>query len=108
MAFNEPQFLAVGVETETLVGKPTPDIAAPPAAEPEETPEDIKRRARRPPADGPCKGCGKNKPLNRLFLCYDCWLLKRLKEQGWREGLPHPPGCGCDRECRFESKSAGN
>ena len=29
-------------------------------------------RSKKPPKDGPCKGCGKDRPLNRLFLCYPC------------------------------------
>lgn len=70
--------------------------------------DDIERRARKPPAEGPCKGCGKDKPLNRLFLCYPCWVSKMNKERGWKDGQPHPDSCGCDLECRFDSKDAGN
>lgn len=91
---------------------PTEAPAAPPAEktkpEEKESPEDIKRRARKPPADGPCKRCGENKPINRLMLCYPCWVKVRLEERGWKEGQPHPPGCGCGIDCAFESKTAGN
>lgn len=76
--------------------------------EKKETPEDIKKRARKPPKDGPCKGCGKNLPLNRLQLCYRCWVLKQLKDQGWREGQSHPAGCGCDLDCRLDKEGADN
>lgn len=76
--------------------------------EEKETPEEIKKRARKPPADGPCRGCGKNLPLNRLMLCYSCWVKKQLSDRGWREGQPHPAGCGCDLDCRFDKKGADN
>lgn len=76
--------------------------------EKEETPEDIKRRARKPPSEGPCKRCGQDRPLNRLMLCYKCWVLVQLEKSGWREGQPHPAGCGCDLDCRFEDKGADN
>ena len=65
-----------------------------------ETPEDVKKRARKPPKDGPCKRCGKNKPLNRLMLCYECWVKENLERSGWHEGEPHPPGCGCAISCQ--------
>lgn len=78
------------------------------APEEKESPEDIKKRARKPPAEGPCRGCGKSKPLNRLMLCYLCWVNKQNSDKGWREGQPHPAGCGCDLDCRFEDKGKGN
>ena len=87
-----------GLTSETVKPKP----------EEKEKIEDVERRARKPPADGPCKGCGQNKPLNRLFLCYRCWTEKQLADRGWKAGQPHPSWCGCDLDCRFESKEAGN
>lgn len=97
---------------------PTPDLAeklgvtaepvAKPKEEEKETPEDIKRRARKPPKDGPCKRCGQNKPINRLMLCYPCWVKVSLEKSGWREGQNHPAGCGCDLDCKFESKGDNN
>lgn len=70
--------------------------------EEKETPEDIKKRARKPPKDGPCKGCGKNLPLNRLFLCFKCWVNKNLSDWAKAEGKdfipnidPHPAWCKC-------------
>lgn len=50
---------------------------------------------RRPPSRGICRRCGRNKPVNRLMLCYPCWVKTRLEEKGWREGMPHPDDCGC-------------
>jgi hypothetical protein len=89
--------------------------AAPPATEPpKEKPEekesldDIKKRARKPPTIGPCLGCGKNKPLNRLMLCYRCWVNKNNSDKGWKEGQPHPAGCGCDLDCRFDKTTPNN
>jgi hypothetical protein len=81
--------------------------AAPPAPEkkPEEkeSVEDIERRARKPPSDGPCKGCGKNLPLNRLMLCFRCWVNKNLNDDAKARGEdflpgidPHPAWCGCE------------
>lgn len=80
----------------------------PPKEEPKENIEDVKKRARKPPKDGPCKRCGENKPLNRLLLCYRCWVLVQLEGKGWKEGQPHPAGCGCDLDCRFDSKGENN
>lgn len=79
-----------------------------PKPEEKESVDDIERRARKPPADGPCKGCGENRPLNRLFLCYKCWIDKMNTARGWKPGQPHPTGCGCDLDCRFDDKGAGN
>ncbi|MBI4677963.1 MAG: hypothetical protein HY748_10315 [Elusimicrobia bacterium] len=50
---------------------------------------------RLPPSRGLCRRCGENKPVNRLMLCYPCWVKTRLEERGWREGMPHPDDCGC-------------
>lgn len=93
------------------------DTAPPPAApaaehaakpEEKESLKDIKMRARKPPADGPCKRCGENKPINRLMLCYPCWVKSELEKHGWREGQPHPDFCACDLDCRFDSRWADN
>ncbi len=62
----------------------------------EERPDLSKIPQRRPPKDGPCKRCGQDKPLNRLFLCYPCWVKTVLEEKGWNEGTPHPHGCDCE------------
>jgi len=91
------------VLAETKVKEEVAPAVAPP--EVDESAEDAAKRARKPPADGPCKGCGRDRPLNRLMLCYPCWVKKRNEERGWREGQPHPEGCGCDLECRFDSLS---
>lgn len=80
--------------------------AAPPAGKPkpkeEEDDEVLLRRARKPPAEGPCRGCGKSLPLNRLMLCFRCWVNKNLdnwaRAQG-RDFIPtvdrHPDWCRC-------------
>ncbi len=62
---------------------------------------------RRPPSKGPCRRCGQNKPINRLMLCYPCWVKTRLEEKGWREGQPHPDSCGCVLPAH-RSQSSGN
>ncbi|MEK7390377.1 MAG: hypothetical protein AAB036_11855 [Elusimicrobiota bacterium] len=51
---------------------------------------------RAPPSKGLCLRCGENKPINRLMLCYPCWVKTRLEKDGWKEGEPHPEHCGCE------------
>lgn len=97
-------------DSEVVTADPATEEVATEKPKPEEkeSVEEIKKRARKPPSEGPCKGCGQNKPLNRLMLCYSCWVKKQLSDKGWREGQPHPAGCGCDLDCRFESKGDNN
>lgn len=60
------------------------------------------RTGRKPPKEGPCKRCGLDRPLNRLMLCYRCWVITRLEEDAkargevWTEGMPHPEACSCE------------
>jgi len=69
--------------------------------EEKESIDDLYRRARKPPAEGPCKGCGQDRPLNRLMLCFRCWVLKNLSDwaklegNSWSVGQPHPSWCHC-------------
>jgi hypothetical protein len=83
-----------------------------PAAAPAETTKeetDIKKiPQRRPPKQGPCKRCGQDKPLNRLMLCYPCWVKTELEKSGWREGMPHPDWCHCEGIKDHQRKSDGN
>lgn len=64
--------------------------------------EDAERRARKPPEEGPCKHCGQRARLNRLKLCYPCWVLLEImdKEKAagreWIPGDPHPAWCRCE------------
>ena len=55
--------------------------------EKEEAPEDEKDidklKQRKPPSRGLCRRCGENKPINRLMLCYECWVKTVLEERGW-------------------------
>jgi len=63
----------------------------------EERPDLEKIKQRRPPKDGVCRRCGQNRPVNRLMLCYPCWVKTVLEERyGWREGMPHPAHCDCE------------
>lgn len=80
-----------------------------------ETPESIKKRSRKPPSDGPCKGCGKNLPLNRLMLCFKCWVNKNLSDWAKAEGNdfipnidPHPAWCHCGLAEHGGNRSGGN
>ena len=51
---------------------------------------------RAPPSKGMCMRCGENKPINRLMLCYPCWVKTQLEKDGWKEGESHPESCGCE------------
>ena len=96
-------------ETETIT-KPETEEAPAPVEKPKEENNDkeVFERSRKPPSKGPCVRCGDGKPINRLMLCYPCWVKTRNEDNGWREGQPHPPGCGCAGECTVESKEAQN
>lgn len=102
--------VAVGTTSTKIIAET--DVAEPvaPAETPAETakPEekedidDIEKRARKPPSDGPCKGCGQSKPINRLMLCYKCWVHKNIAD--WAKAnnqdfIPtvdaHPFWCKC-------------
>lgn len=64
--------------------------------------------SRKPPKMGPCKRCGKDRMLNRLMLCYGCWVKVMNEEKGWREGLPHPETCGCSLDCKLDKQGGQN
>jgi hypothetical protein len=57
---------------------------------------------RKPPETGKCKRCGLERPLNRLKLCYRCWVIEEIKDvekqngRAWNEGDPHPAWCHCE------------
>jgi hypothetical protein len=100
-------------ETKTLTEEEfavlTGDQQAPAAPPAEETdPEKLKKIARKPPKEGPCKRCGQDRPLNRLMLCYSCWVKTELEKTGWREGMPHPDWCHCEGIKDHQRKSDGN
>jgi len=77
--------------------------------EPEEDLDLDKLKQRTPPSRGDCRRCGENKPINRMMLCYPCWVKTNLEEQGWREGMPHPEWCRCEGiGGHSERKSFGN
>ncbi len=77
--------------------------------ETEEEPDITKIRQTAPPKRGLCRRCDQNKPINRLMLCYPCWVKTNLEENGWREGMPHPGWCKCEGlDGHSSSKSAGN
>ncbi len=74
-----------------------------PVEKPKEKP-DLDRENRmgtKPPKKGPCRRCGEDKPLNRLMLCYKCWVITNLEDEAkargetWSEGMPHPEHCKC-------------
>lgn len=96
-------------ETETLT-KEEFAVDAPAIDVPQEEadPEKLRKNSRKPPKDGPCKRCGQDKPLNRLMLCYPCWVKTELEKTGWREGMPHPDWCHCEGIKDHKRKSDGN
>jgi len=99
-------------ETQTLTEEEFAVLTEETAALPAETQKeetDIKKiPQRRPPKSGPCRRCGKDKPLNRLMLCYPCWVKTELEKKGWREGMPHPDWCRCEGLPDHAKKSDGN
>ncbi|MHB2025160.1 MAG: hypothetical protein ACYCPQ_00775 [Elusimicrobiota bacterium] len=74
--------------------------------EDEKDPAKIKQK--KPPKDGLCRRCGENKPINRLMLCYPCWVKSNLEKSGWREGMSHPDWCACEGVSGHERLSNGN
>ncbi len=56
----------------------------------------------KPPADGTCRECKRLRRLNRLKLCYPCFvelvLMDEAKKRGhqWKPGDKHPDWCSCE------------
>lgn len=67
-----------------------------------------KLKQRKPPSDGLCRRCGLNKPINRLMLCYPCWVKSELEKSGWSEGEQHPDWCACEGVKEHKRQSDGN
>jgi hypothetical protein len=93
--------LAMTTEAPTAVDELLKEIlekksaeAAPEAVEEEDVDLD-KLKQRIPPKEGICRRCGQDKPINRLMLCYVCWVKANLEDSGWREGMEHPAWCQC-------------
>lgn len=82
------------ITAEELLEEVAPSPEAPVETETKEDLDKIPKR--RPPKDGTCRRCGQDKPVNRLMLCYPCWVKTQLEEKGWREGQPHPEWCACE------------
>jgi hypothetical protein len=75
----------------------------------EEDPDLSKIRQTAPPKKGLCRRCGDNKPINRLMLCYPCWVKTNLEDSGWKEGMSHPDWCHCEGvDGHTGRKSSGN
>ena len=75
----------------------------------DEAPDLDKLSKKAPPREGICRRCGEDRPINRLMLCYTCWVKTNLEESGWREGMPHPAWCHCETSGSHpERRSAGN
>jgi len=92
-------------ETDTLTDEAL-DVETPVA--PEEEKDIRKIPQRKPPKDGTCRRCGLDKPVNRLMLCYPCWVKTNLEQHGWREGMPHPEWCHCEGLKDHTRRSTGN
>ena len=74
----------------------------------EEETDPAKLKQRKPPSRGLCRRCGENKPINRLMLCYPCWVKTELENSGWREGMPHPDWCHCEGISEHQRRADGN
>lgn len=75
---------------------------------PAEEERPLPRGGKAPPREGICKRCGENKPVNRLMLCYACWVKVELEKTGWREGMPHPDSCHCEGLSAHTRRADGN
>lgn len=97
-------------ETETPV-VPTEAPVAPPAEKTkksalEEAYEDAEPKdahgGSKPPEDGLCRECKRRRRLNRLRLCYPCFvelvLMEEAEKRGfkWKPGDKHPDWCSCE------------
>jgi hypothetical protein len=55
-----------------------------------------------PPKEGHCRECKRLRKLNRLRLCYPCFvelvLMDEAKKRGyqWKPGDKHPDWCSCE------------
>ena len=78
-----------------------------PKDKPKEKEDLSKIPSRTPPKRGLCRRCGKNKPINRLMLCYPCWVKTNLEKFGWKDGAPHPDWCACE-VAGGHQRSSGN
>jgi len=97
--------------TETLTDElviENPQIETPEKEKTEEEPDLRKLSQKKPPSGGMCRRCGENKPINRLMLCYPCWVKSELEKEGWREGQPHPDDCRCEGLKDHSRRSDGN
>ncbi|MEK7382417.1 MAG: hypothetical protein AAB262_03935 [Elusimicrobiota bacterium] len=79
-----------------------------PKEKPEQETDLRKLSKKKPPSRGLCRRCGENKPINRLMLCYPCWVKSELEKNGWKDGQPHPDECGCEGIGGHSRKSEGN
>lgn len=70
--------------------------------ESEEKPDLDKIEKRSPPKRGICRRCGEDKPVNRVMLCYPCWVITEIEDKErkagreWFPGMPHPDWCHCE------------
>ena len=101
--------LAVLDEVLETIEKKIGEGEAPP--DEKETIDAIKKRAKEPPSEGPCKMCKQMRMLNRLLLCYECWVKDQLHKQSggeWLPGDPHLSTCRCDAPGGCSTKNQGN
>ncbi len=97
------------LDEELVIETEAPEIAPEELDLPKEEVDLNKIPKRAPPSKGMCLRCGENKPINRLMLCYPCWVKSQLEKDGWKEGQPHPDSCGCEGlNGHPDRKSVGN
>ena len=69
--------------TETLTDELVIENPFTPTKEKEKPAEETDLRKlsqKKPPSRGLCRRCGENKPINRLMLCYPCWVKSELEK----------------------------
>ena len=77
------------------------DVTKVTPVKPKEEEKNDDKHGAAPPVNGLCRRCGNFRPINRLMLCYRCWVITNLEDEAkkrgesWHEGDPHPEGCQC-------------
>lgn len=97
----ETAFPEIDIEVVVEPVAPAPEKSALDEAKDAAEPKDA-HGGSKPPEDGPCRECKRLRRLNRLRLCYPCFvelnLADDMKKRGleWKAGDKHPSWCDCE------------
>jgi hypothetical protein len=104
------EHILVSEDGDIIVADPAAPVEAPVEKEKksalEEAYEDAEPKdehgGSKPPHNGNCRECKRDRPLNRLKLCYACFvelvLMDEAKKRSdpWKPGESHPKWCACE------------